>query len=75
MYKFKYLSNQLFFQFWQNTELSFDRSSLPTFDTRCLQAVNKSLTKDDREIAGIPLLCQLITEIYADKRAFRSIET
>ncbi len=65
----------LLVQFWKNYELNSDRALLQSYATRCLGAVNKFLTKYDKEIAGTPLLCQLIAGIYADKDAFHSIKS
>ncbi|CAL8128159.1 unnamed protein product [Orchesella dallaii] len=43
-----------------------DNSKLAIFARHCLQGLKKGMTGDENDIAGIPLLCFLIAEVYHD---------
>ncbi len=54
-------------RFWSPNVPELDKQSLTNYALIFLKEINKSLTKDDKEMAGIPLLCRLLAEVCANK--------
>ncbi len=68
------LQNQVNYlvQIWSSKVSQLDELSLQNYASRCIEQVNQTLTRNDKEMAGIPLLCHLIAEVYAHKVQFYS---
>ncbi len=68
------LQNQVDFlvRFWSPIVIELGEDSLKKYALICLEEIDKSLSKDDKEMAGIPLLCRLIAEVCANKVHFYS---
>lgn len=56
-------------QFWFKNDPNSEFKLLQKYAGICLDEVNTKLTRNENEIAGIPLLCQLLAEVYAKKVA------
>ncbi len=60
----KFLTNQ-----WSNIryEPKLDFEKLKSFAEHCLSALQISISKNERSIAGVPLQCLLISEVFAEE--------
>lgn len=60
--------------FWAEIAPNIDLIVLEEYATSCLEAVHKSLTKNDKKITGVPLLCHMIAKLYAEKLKNNSVK-
>lgn len=62
-------------QFWSKNVPTIDKISLQNYASTYLEAIIKSFTTTDKDITGIPLLCQLMAVAYSDKVTLHSVQS
>ncbi len=66
------LQNQIDYlvKIWSPNVPHLDKTLLQKYALNCLEEIDKSIPSKDKDMAGIPLLCHLIAEVYANKVQF-----